>query len=522
MQAQNGDNLKFCIYLHIVISIFGHYNNSEGKYHGSRLKPTRNPAQRFCVGEEERRSGRISAALRLMQLSEVRDKCKKPTRNPAQRFCVGEEERRSGRISAALRLMQLSEVRDDDMDRQILLSDLNSCYASIEVARRPELRGKPVAVCGSVEHRHGIILAKSEQAKKAGVKTGMARWQALQCCPDLITVPPNIDLYIQVTGKVREIYSDYSDLRDDFSIDESWIDLTGTCRQGREPAVAEEIKVRLKAETGLTASIGLSWNKIFAKLGSDIAPPDSVAEITRDNMSRTVYPLPVEHLFGVGRATKRSLNELGVMTIGELAATEPDILKRRFGKNGLVLYAFANGLDNSPVRPEGTGPPVKSIGNSTTTARDMVCDEDVRIVLMTLAESVGTRLREHGLKCFVPEFSLRTTDLHWRNHQRKLERATDITREIFDVSFALYRETRTLPLRSIGVRAAALVASDAPEQLDFFTNQTKLDAHRTIDRAVDDIRRRYGYHSIRRGLTGTDEKLGMLNAREEHINFASF
>ena len=408
------------------------------------------------------------------------------------------------------------------MDRQILLSDLNACYASIEIARRPELRGKPVAVCGSVEHRHGIILAKSAEAKKAGIKTGMVRWQAMQRCPELITVPPNIDLYVRVTNRVREIYSDYSDLRDDFSIDESWIDLTGTCRSGKEAAVANEIKERLKAETGLTASIGLSWNKIFAKLGSDIAGPDSVAEITRDNMTETVCPLPVDNLFGVGRATKHSLNELGITTIGDLAATDPDILKRRFGKNGLILYAFANGLDNSPVRPEGTETPVKSIGNSTTTARDMVCDEDVRIVLLTLAESVGARLREHRLRCFVPEFTLRTTDLHWRNHQRKLQRATDITKEILDVSFALYKEVRTLPLRSIGVRAAALVAADAPEQLDFFTNHVKLDGQRKIDSALDDIRRRYGFHSIRRGLTAIDEKLGMLNAQEEHINFAKF
>jgi len=403
------------------------------------------------------------------------------------------------------------------MDRQILLSDLNACYASIEIARRPELRDKPVAVCGSVEHRHGIILAKSEQAKRAGIKTGMARWQALQCCPNLITVPPNIDLYIQVTNRVREIYSDYSDLRDDFSIDESWIDLTGTCRVGKEAAIANEIKERLKAETGLTASIGLSWNKIFAKLGSDIAPPDSVAEITRDNMKETVWTLPAETLLGVGRATKRKLNDMGIDTIGEIAKAAPDILKRSFGKNGLILYAFANGLDSTPVRAEGTGPPVKSIGNSTTSARDMVCDEDVRIVLTTLAESVGTRLRENGFKGFVLEVFLRTTDLHWLSHQRKMERATDITREILNVSFELYREVRMLPLRSIGLRATTLVAADAPEQLDLFVNEKKRDYQRKIDRTVDEIRRRYGYHSVRRGLTGLDDKLGMLNAREEHV-----
>ena len=408
------------------------------------------------------------------------------------------------------------------MERQIILSDLNACYASIEISRRPELRGKPVAVCGSVEHRHGIILAKSEQAKNAGVKTGMARWQALQCCPNLVTVPPNIDLYIKVTDRVRKIYSDYSDLRDDFSIDESWIDLTGVCRPGRETAVANEIKERLKSETGLTASIGLSWNKIFAKLGSDIAPPDAVSEITRDNVSETVWPLPVETLMGVGRATKRGLNEMGVTTIGELAETNPDALKRRFGKNGLVLYAFANGLDNSPVRAEGSGPPIKSIGNSTTTMRDMVCDEDVRIVLLTLAESVGARLRANGFKCFVLDVYLRATDLRWRSHQRKLDRSTDITKEILDVSFALYNEVRMLPLRSIGLRAATLVSSDAPEQLDLFTDHAKLDAHRAIDSTVDEVRRRYGYHSIKRGLTGIDDKLGMLNAQEEHFNFAKF
>jgi len=403
-----------------------------------------------------------------------------------------------------------------------MLSDLNACYASIEIARRPELRGKPVAVCGSVEQRHGIILAKSEQAKKAGVKTGMARWQALQCCPDLITVTPNIDLYIRVTDRVRDIYSDYSDLRDDFSIDESWIDLTGTCRAGREAAVANEIKERLKAETGLTASIGLSWNKIFAKIGSDIAPPDSVVEITRDNMKNVVWPLPAETLMGVGRATKRKLNDMGIDTVGELASAPPDTLKRRFGKVGLVLYAFANGMDNSLVRGEGMEPPIKSIGNSTTTARDMLCDEDVRIVLLTLAESVGARLRENGFKCMVLEVCPRTADLRWRNHQRKLERPTDITREILDISLQLYREIRMLPLRSIGLRASSLVMSDAPEQLDLFVNQKRLDYQRKIDRTVDDIRRRYGYHSIKLGLTGLDDKLGMLNAREEHFNFAKY
>ena len=403
------------------------------------------------------------------------------------------------------------------MERKILLSDLNACFASIEIAQNPELRGKPVAVCGSVEQRHGIVLAKSAEAKKYGVKTGMARWQALQCCPGLITVPPHIDLYISVTDRVREIYSDYSNQRDDFSIDESWIDLTGTCRAGREASVAHEIRERLKAETGLTASLGLSWNKVFAKLGSDIAGPDSVAEITRENMKDTVWKLPAETMMGVGHATKRKLNEMGVFTIGNLAAASPELLKLRFGKNGLVIYGFANGLDTSPVRAENVGLPVKSIGNSTTTARDMICDADVRIVLLTLAESVGMRLREQGFLASVLEVTQRTTDLRWSNHQRKLSRATDSTREILDVCFELYKEARVLPLRSIGLRASELLPTDTPVQMDLFVNQKKLDYHRKIDRTVDDIRMRYGFNSIKLGLTGIDDKLGTLNAREEHV-----
>ncbi|MCL2820883.1 MAG: DNA polymerase IV [Oscillospiraceae bacterium] len=408
------------------------------------------------------------------------------------------------------------------MDKRIVLSDLNACYASIEIARRPELRGKPVAVCGNVEERHGIVLAKSDLAKRYGIKTGMVRWQAMRLCPGLVTVPPNIDLYRQVTNRVREIYSEYSNLRDDFSIDESWIDLTGTCRTGKEIKLAHEIKERLKTETGLTASMGLSWNRVFAKLGSDIAGPDSVAEITRSNMKKVVWPLPVQVLMGVGRATTHGLSEMGIGTIGELAAANPDILKRRFGKNGTVLYAFANGIDTTPIKEEGTGLPVKSLGNSTTAARDMVCDEDVRIILMTLAESVAMRLREEKFKAYVIQISLRTTDLRWLIHERKIKRPTDITHDILDISFSLYKDIRLLPLRGVGIRVSTLVPADEPEQMNLFEDEKRHDNKRTIDRAVDKIREDFGYHSIQRGLTKLDEQLGTLNAREEHLNFARF
>ena len=406
------------------------------------------------------------------------------------------------------------------MDRVILHSDINSCYASIEHAMRPELADVPLAVGGSAEDRHGIILAKDEACKRAGVKTGMALWQARQVCPGIVIVHPRMDVYLDYARHIQEIYSDYTNLREPFGIDESWLDLTDCWRAGDGMAAAQEIRERVRAEMGVTVSIGVSWNKIFAKLGSDYKKPDAVTGISRENYREIVWPLPVEDLLYVGRATGARLRSLGISTIGALARTDPEVLHRRLGKMGYVLHAFANGLDSSPVRREDLHAPVKSVGNSTTAPRDLVCDEDVRITMLALAESVGARLRAGGFKSRLLSVSVRSTALVWRGHQLKLDHAADGTRELMEGGMALFRELhswrRDGPLRSLGLSAGALESADAPEQLDLFGLDAERRRQSALDGTLDALREKYGFGCVHRGLAGLDMRLGSLNAREDH------
>ena len=402
------------------------------------------------------------------------------------------------------------------MERIILHSDINCCYANIERLYHPELRDRAVAVAGSAEKRHGIILAKDETCKRRGVKTGMAIWQARQLCPDMVILPPRMELYAEFSRKVRRIYSDYTDICEGFGLDESWLDVTGCVRDGA--AAAEEIRSRVKRELGVTVSIGVSWNKVFAKLGSDYKKPDAVTVISRDTYKSLVWPLPASELLYVGRSTARCLSSMGIATIGGVAGSDPRMLRRRLGKAGELLYAFANGEDCSPVRPESAMPPVKSIGNGTTTPRDMNTSRDVWITLAALCESVGMRLREKKLMGRVVELSVRTPALEWSTHQVKLRQPTDITREILETAFDLFLKAGSpLPLRSISVRCSQVVASDMPEQLDMFTDHAERNRRRRLDTAMDIIRRKYGYTSVRRGTLDEDAHLGKVNAREEHI-----
>ena len=271
----------------------------------------------------------------------------------------------------------------------------------------------------------------------------------------------------------------------------------------------------------VTVSIGVSWNKIFAKLGSDYKKPDAVTSITRDNYREIVWPLPVEDLLYVGRATSARLRGIGIDTIGALARSDPEILHRRLGKMGYVLHGFANGLDNSPVRREDLSAPVKSIGNSTTAPRDLLCDEDARITLLALAESVGARLRAGGFKTRLLSVSVRSTALQWCSHQMKLPHATNGTREILEAGMALFRQMhdwrRDGPIRSLGLSAGALECVGEPEQLDLFGVSEMRRKQAALDTALDGIRGKYGFASIRRGPAALDPRLGGLNAREEHV-----
>lgn len=407
------------------------------------------------------------------------------------------------------------------MERTILHSDMNCFYASVEMLHHPELAGKPLAVGGDPEARHGIVLTANYVAKKSGVKTGMALWQAKQVCPEIIFVPPRMDLYLRFSRMAQEIYSEYTDLREPFGIDESWLDVSAsTSIKGDGMKIASEISKRIKHELGVTVSIGVSWNKIFAKLGSDYKKPDAITEFSRENYKNLAWNLPAGDLIYVGRSTNKKLQTLGIKTIGELANTEPAILENRLGKMGLVLHTFANGWDETPVCVEGYQTPLKSIGNSTTTPRDLVNDLDVKIILMALSESVASRLRENGFQCKVVEISIRDNELYHFSRQCKLKRPTNITDEIVQVAYRLFKDNYRWehPIRSLGVRGCDLVSDDMPYQLDLFISEQKREKLEKMDQVVDEIRARFGYQSIQRAFVYQDKLLAQLNAREHTVH----
>lgn len=392
-------------------------------------------------------------------------------------------------------------------------------YASVEMQRHPELRDKPLAVCGSQEDRHGIVLTANYIAKPRGVKTGMAIWQARQCCPNLVVLPPDMAEYIRISKMAREIYEDYTDQVEPFGLDESWLDVTGSVGLFGSPmTIAKEISNRIKFELGITASIGVSDNKITAKLGSDYKKPDAITRIEADNYKEIVYPLPVSDLLYVGPATTRKLYSIGISTIGQLAECPVDILTHKLGKMGAVLHMFANGRDVSPVQKSDHIPNIKSVGNSATTPRDLVNDEDVHLMLYLLAESVASRMRELVSRCTVVEVYVRDVDLNSFCRQRKLQNPTCSSSEIAQVAFELFRASYhwEKPVRSIGVRGAGLVEMDSCLQLSMFQDEKKRDKWERIDATVDKLRERYGYMSVQRALMMTDPLLGKINPKDDH------
>ena len=404
------------------------------------------------------------------------------------------------------------------MDRVILHSDINACYASVEQLYDPSLVGKAVAVGGSAERRHGIILAKSEEAKRAGVKTGMTIWQAKQCCPALVVVEPHFERYVYFSRKVQEIYADYTDRREPFGIDESWLDITGCVRAGDGVRCANEIRERVKRELGLTVSVGVSWNKAFAKLGSDYKKPDAVTEISRGNYRDVVWPLPVSDLLFAGRQTTKKLERMGVHTIGELAAMPRALLRASFGKAGETLHDYANGMDGSKVLRPDEYPSAKSIGNGTTTPRDMRSRADAVPVVVSLCESVGARLRRAGARGKVITLELRDAEsLGWISRRAMLEHPTDCVRELIAVSLSLLDANHRWPepLRSLSVRAEQLTYS-SDEQLDMFTDYKSLDAQRRLDAAMDSLRERYGASAVLRGSMFAAPDMSLPLAQEEY------
>ena len=401
------------------------------------------------------------------------------------------------------------EGGEDMADRVIFHCDLNCFFASVELLDKPALREVPVAVCGDPASRHGIILAKNEPAKRRGVQTAETVWQAKQKCPNLILLPPHHGLYAQYSRRINTIYGQYTDLVEPFGIDESWLDVTGSLHLFGDDArqLADDIRARLRQEVGLTISVGVSFNKVFAKLGSDYKKPDATTVISRENWRDIVWPLPVGDLLFVGRAARRTLGQYGVETIGQLAACKPEMLEQLMGKMGVQLYRYANGLDDAPVRPQHQREPVKSVGNSTTFPENLTRWEEIRSGLQLLSDSVAGRLRKEGLYCGGVAVAVKDAQFRTVSRQMRLGAPTHLMRDILEAAQELTRRIwkAPTPVRLLSVTALYITDSaDSYQQLDLLAGDAPLRDQRQeqLESAMDAIRGKYGRDAIAFGRGG--------------------
>lgn len=405
------------------------------------------------------------------------------------------------------------------MMRTILHVDMNNFYASVECLYRPEIRNYPVAVAGDPLNRHGIILAKNMIAKKLGVKTGEAIWQAKIKAPNLITVPPDFKKYLRFSRLARGILYDYTDQIEAFGLDENWCDVTGSLDLfGSGYDIAEEIRQRVKDELGVTVSIGVSFNKIFAKLGSDYKKPDAITVISDNNFKNIVWSLPAGDLLYVGRATERKLRNLGIVTIGGIAKCPVDVLTRLLGKWGEVLWLFANGKDSAPVRKINESAAVKSIGNGTTTPRDLTTEEDVKLVFTVLAESVAARLRDYGLKCTGVQIMVRDSSLYYMTRQSKLDKPTYLSSDILAGAMELFNLNYDWrrPVRALALSGINLVTEHSGIELSLFDDPQQDVIKEKLAHTVDGLRKRFGHNAVLRASVLLDNRLTGFNPKEEH------
>ena len=384
------------------------------------------------------------------------------------------------------------------MSRIIFHSDLNCFYASVEMMLDPSLRGKAVAVCGATEDRHGIVLAKSEKAKKAGVKTGMVNWEAQRLCKDLILVPPQYDQYLKYSALTRSIYQRYTDLVEPYGMDECWLDVTGNSCGLQPMELADEIRRTVKDELGLTVSIGVSYNKVFAKLGSDMKKPDAITEITEMDFKEKVWPLPASDLLYVGRATTAKLARYGVHTIGDIVQIGQAFMHRQFGVNGDALWLYASGLDQSRVMHQDFVSPVKSVGRGITCNADLFNEEEVWKVMLALSQDIGHKLRLHGLEATGVQIFIRNSDLCHRQYQEKLAMPTRSPALIAQAARELFHRHYicTTPVRAVTVRATNLIQQGQPLQASLFYDVSRLDRQDRLDTVVENLRRRFGKWSV--------------------------
>ncbi len=400
------------------------------------------------------------------------------------------------------------------MERTILHCDMNGFYASVEIMNHPSLRGRPMAVCGATETRHGIVLAKSEEAKKAGVKTGMVNWEAKQLCPTITFVSPHYEQYIKYSRMARAIYEEYTDLVEPYGMDECFLDVTGSLQTfGSGEALSNELRRRMREELGLTISVGVSYNKVFAKLGSDMKKPDAVTCLPKEEIGTRIWPLPVESLLYCGRATTAKLRRYSIYTIGDLAKMDRSFIKRLLGKNGLLIQRYAQGLDDSPVRHRAYESPIKSVGHGITCTVNLETLEEVWRVLLELSQDVGHRLRVHGLKAKGVQIGIRYPDLRSEQRQGQLSIPTrapiEIARKGQHMFETLWQEQKgaTLPVRALTVRAIQLVDHKEPQQVGLFDDYKEAEREDKLFDTVDELRKRFGKEILRPAVLLTEDKI---------------
>ena len=412
------------------------------------------------------------------------------------------------------------------MDRTILHCDMNSFYASVELLEHPELAGQPVAVCGDPKSRHGIILAKNEEAKKYKVQTAETIWQARRKCPDLVLLPAHHEKYEKYCKIINGIYLRYTDLVEPFSIDESWLDVTGSLSKfgltGKE--MADEIRETVKAETGLRQSVGVSFNKVFAKMGSDYKKPDATTEITRGNYKDILWPLPARDLIFVGKSTAAKLEAMNIRTIGAIAQADPALLHSAFGKHGDEMYRYANGLDDAPVSAYDAEREIKSVGKGITFRRNLLGRDDVRTAVVSISDRVSQRLRKHGLRASGVKVDIRDPEFRDISRQVQLDSSTNSSAEIAAAAMDLIdRNWRyEQPIRLITVTGINLSEGEPEEQLSLFApaqEETKK-KNEAVDAAMDAVRDKFGKYSIMYGgLLGNDLGISYKDSKEEEIEY---
>lgn len=385
-------------------------------------------------------------------------------------------------------------------NRVILHCDMNGFFASVELLDYPELRDKPMAVCGDPEGRHGIILAKNEIAKQYGIVTAETLWQARKKCPDLQTVPPHHKKYQHYSRLINEIYLQYTDMVEPFSVDESWLDVTASQKLfGNGKQIADKIRHQVKKELGLTLSAGVSFNKIFAKMGSDYKKPDATTVITQENYKNILWPLDIRDLFFVGKATADKLQGIGIHTIGQLAESDRHTVTALLGKQGSIIHDYANGLDQTPVSRFDEREDVKSIGNGSTFRRNLEGIQDIRTAVIALSDTVAVRLRQKKKKTFGVKVDIKDPSLKVISRQQQLDNPTNLAENIADTAVSIIEKSWNLrhPIRMLTVTAINLCPEDQAQQLSLFSSENiQNETGEKMERTMDDIRKKFGRNAI--------------------------